>query len=332
MSRLKFALLLWGAMCTGCGVNGPRPAFFRSLPFAPPSSEGPALFSSRPLPGCLLEGRPAFVHARTLASTFRALEFKRYPPLRALSEHEVWPFLRSHLDLVQIKRTQRIYAALGLLPLGFDLELVLLRVLQEQFLGAYDAAHQVIFLRKKHVPSLREPLSLSEHRNLKALLVHEYVHALQDQYFGTGGSASLLASLDQARAWEALLEGDALFCSLAAVGTNPMEFQISFFDSSNLDASFSGIPEFLREALLFPYVHGLSFVIAVRNGRVFHGLRGVAALNHAFMGLPLSTSTVLHHSPRPSLHHAFSFRSLIEDHGCEVLEEDTLGEFEIRVF
>ncbi len=70
----------------------------------------------------------------------------------------------------RIRNLVRVYARLGLVPESLDLEPLLSRLLLEQVVGFYDPASDTLFVV--------EGVSADQ---ADAVLVHEMVHALQDQ-------------------------------------------------------------------------------------------------------------------------------------------------------
>jgi hypothetical protein len=98
----------------------------------------------------------------------------------------------------------RTYARLGLVPDTLDLEPLLRELLLEQVVGYYDPARDTLYV-----------VDRVEEAQLEMVLVHEMVHALQDQYVDLDSlmQANLEAD-DRGTAAQAALEGHATFAML----------------------------------------------------------------------------------------------------------------------
>ncbi|MCZ6518342.1 MAG: hypothetical protein O6853_00970, partial [Actinobacteria bacterium] len=96
-------------------------------------------------------------------------------------------------------------------------------------------------------------------------MLHELIHALTDQHFGFDAHFQAMLDeerLDEATAYQALIEGDAILAQVMWVGSLSQQELGRFFaesldvDNSSLDA----VPQFISDSLLFPYDAGLGFV------------------------------------------------------------------------
>lgn len=227
----------------------------------------------------------------------------------------------------------RTYARLGLVPADLDLEPLLRSLLLEQVVGYYDPKRDTLFL----VAGVDSTL-------VEAVLVHELVHALQDQHQDLDSllRANLEAN-DQATAAQAALEGHATLAML--------EWQLSRLSGGTLgiedlpDLSMLGeedlmdvaglampalasAPRVIRESLLFPYLGGLRFVRARERAL---GRRS-APLGEA---MPESTEQVLH--PDRSLDPGRDRPGVVRlpgppPEGWRDVHSDGLGEFEMRIW
>ena len=186
----------------------------------------------------------------------------------------------------------RVYARLGLVPDTIDLEPLFSRLLLEQIAGFYDPASDTLFV----VEDISEDL-------VDGVLVHEMVHALQDQYVDLDSLVEATRHRnDPGMAVQAAVEGHATFVMYEwmlgqmmgrSVDLSRMPRLSESMDSDALAAAGFEMPELqqapavIREQLLFPYIAGLDF-IQVRWG----GPAGrVPPLGDA---LPTTTEQILH--------------------------------------
>jgi hypothetical protein len=96
-------------------------------------------------------------------------------------------------------------------------------------------------------------------------LVHELVHAITDQHFGFNDIFQTMIEedrLDEATAYQALIEGDATLAEVLWVQSlGQREIGEFLAESLEIDtAALDAAPRFLTESLLFPYDSGLAFV------------------------------------------------------------------------
>ena len=241
--------------------------------------------------------------------------------------------LAEQFDGDRIRHMMRVYARLGLVPEELDLEPLLRRLLLEQVVGFYDPASDTLFV----VDGVASEL-------VDGVLVHEMVHALQDQYVDLDSLTEANRDAnDASMAVQAALEGHATFVMLEwmmaeqlgspidltlveplgrALGENPA----ALFGSEMPELA--GAPTVIREQLLFPYVAGLDFVQArwgSDDGRV-------PPLGKS---LPTTTEQILH--PGEFKSERVAAPSLVTfdggpPAGWVVAYEDGLGEFDTRMF
>lgn len=245
-----------------------------------------------------------------------------------------------------------------LLKFGFvtrpiDLRAVLLRMFSQQVAGYYDPREKrmaLIDTRAGTRPGTRAPLETLSRWLIAGsglslddmLLAHELTHAAQDQQFDLLSlPIEALDPEDGTSAAMALVEGDATHVmfdymlapqGLDVTGAPELSGNLHAWIDSPVVRGFSmfqPVPRYLMDNLLFPYVYGFDFVLALR-------LRGGwEAVNQAYADLPVSTEQILHPEkylePRdlpavihlPALPESFS--------GWQEVERNTLGEFNIRL-
>lgn len=192
----------------------------------------------------------------------------------------------------RMRNVVRAYARFGLVPDTLDLEPLLSRLLLEQVAGFYDPASDTLFV----VEGISDEL-------VDGVLVHEMVHALQDQYVDLDSLVEATRRHnDRGMAVQAAVEGHATFVMYewmlgqmtgGSVDLSRMPRLSESLDSEALASAGVEMPELqqapavIREQLLFPYVSGLDFIQvrwAGSDGRV-------PPLGDA---LPVTTEQVLH--------------------------------------
>ncbi|MBR9988641.1 MAG: hypothetical protein KFH98_02740 [Gemmatimonadetes bacterium] len=161
---------------------------------------------------------------------------------------------------------RRTYVMLGLLPDTLNLDALLLDLYTEQVLGYYDPGERTLFVVSGE--------SVSE---LQPVIVHELVHALQDQHTNLDSLIAGERGNDRQTAAHAAMEGHAMlvmFSFLAEQATRTTVDPAALPDPAAelgpaLEAQNSEFPVFrrappiIRETLLFPYLSGVSFVHAL---------------------------------------------------------------------
>jgi hypothetical protein len=112
-------------------------------------------------------------------------------------------------------------------------------------------------------------------------LVHELVHALQDQRFGLG---TLTTTTDAEQAYESVIEGEAELVPDVYLDRCGDEWSCVRLDD---DPGATDVPRGLRTWLLFPYVEGREFVAAIRDRG------GWEAVDRLHRQVPNSTAGVI---------------------------------------
>jgi hypothetical protein len=170
--------------------------------------------------------------------------------------------------------------AMGLLEADQDIGELQLRLLEQQVLGFYDDDEQrMVVVTDRGLDG-----------EAKITYAHEYTHALQDAAFGLA-SLGLDESGDDDRvmAAVALVEGDATVTMLlwAFEHLSPAEMQ----DLGTAPVpDTAGAPDWLVQALLWPYEAGPTFVIQLLGNMAEPDW---AALDEAFANPPVSTAQIL---------------------------------------
>ena len=213
--------------------------------------------------------------------------------------------------------------AFGLLPKGFDLDGFMVELLTEQIAGLYDP--------KGHEFYVADWIPIEDQRMVMA---HELTHALQDQHFQIEQWLKAARPDDDAElAREAVLEGSAMagMVEYLLQGTGHSLADLPDVDPSMLVGELAGTPmlkkapPFLKDALMFPYVEGLKFSVAILKPEGWSALPGV------FAKPPVSTQQIMH----PALYHSDKAPAPVSlpamdkslGPGWLRLEESDLGEF-----
>jgi hypothetical protein len=253
------------------------------------------------------------------------MELREPVRLEERSREELARYLRAKLDEDlpedEARARARAYALLGLVEPGLDLRGLLLELYGEQVAGFYEPDSTALYV-----------LDDQPEAGLEALLVHELVHAVQDQSTDLQALTDPSAGNDRSTAAMAVIEGHAtlvMFEHLTEQMTGaPVDLgSIPDFAGqvgpvlASMTAQFpalAGAPRVVRESLIFPYVDGAGFVQRLWAG-------GNGRPDPFGDGFPLSTEQVL--SPGAAAPLPLSF----ELTGARTRLEDTLGALELRI-
>lgn len=293
---LVFVLAL--SACTGgsAGTTAPEPitASSTTTTETPPSTTTttPGPQPTPPdlsgLEGLSPEAREQLEQLIVDAEQVRELPFLSPPTITVVSDDELEARVRESIeeDIEDFPADEALYKLLGLLDPGADLLTMLLDLYGEQVAGFYDGDTGEIV-----VPSHAEGLSVLQ----RGTLVHELVHALTDQHFLFDEEFDAMIEeerLDQAAAYQALIEGDATLAEIIWIrGLSQEELGEFVAESLQADATaLQSVPQFIQDSLLFPYDAGLGFVQGL------HRSDGWAGVNEAYSilpGLPGSSEQVM---------------------------------------
>jgi hypothetical protein len=211
-----------------------------------------------------------------------------------------------------------------------------LNLLEDQVGGYYDPEAETLNTILITGGELGDSLPLLE----QIIYAHEFVHALQDQYYDLadlGFNPDNVDDIETDRflAVQALVEGDATF--VMNVYTEVILTDDPFAAVGLLGSAFTatgaipeGTPDILTRELTFPYNAGLIFVTELINEG------GYEAVDAAFADLPTSTEQIIdpqkyfeREDPIPVALDATD-TALSED--WAVLDEGTLGAFYLRSY
>ena len=245
--------------------------------------------------------------------------------LERRSREQLVSYLRAKLDeelpVDEAEGVVESYALLGLLPPDLDLRALLLSLYTEQVAGFYEPDSTALFVMDD------QPAA-----QLQGLLVHELVHAVQDQTADLDALTGRDVGNDRATAAQAAIEGHATLVML--------EYMTEQITGSRVDLSripdfaaqvrpaleavrgqfpeLASAPRVIQESLLFPYIEGAGFVQALWR----EGERVAPFGPH----LPLSTEEVLF---RQDGDEPVELSLLVT--GGRVVHDDVLGCLELGV-
>ena len=251
------------------------------------------------------------------------LTFKTTPRSAIRSRRQVRDYLVRKLDEElppsKLRGMEAAYRLFGLLPDTLGLRSLLLDLYTEQVAGYYDPDSAMLF-----------GVEGAEPAQLRLVLAHEMVHALQGQYLRLDSIMDEKSNNDRLTAAQSVLEGQATLASIDVlapgqdVRDNPEFWDIYREQVRQQQTSmpvFARAPLVVREALIFPYLAGAEFM----NWWASSPLKDTLPYGPR---MPVSTEQVLHperylRGDKPVV--------LAFPPDSDALYEDVLGESEIRV-
>jgi hypothetical protein len=254
------------------------------------------------------------------------LELKGPVRLERRTRAELERYLRHKLDErlpeSEARRTVAAYALLGLVPDTLDLRALMMGLYTEQVAGFYEPDSVALFILDDQPAAVLQPL-----------LVHELVHAVQDQSVDLRALTDPNLGNDRATAAQAAIEGHATLVMLEYLSEQmrgaPVDLaRVQDFAGTLRPAlegmqgqfpALSGAPAVVRQTLFFGYVEGAGFVQDLWS----KGGRTAPFGAH----LPLSTEQVLTRDLTDA-----PVRLSLAVEGGRSVHEDDLGRLEAGVF
>ncbi len=291
-------------------------------------------------------------HTRSLQKQvvrLRRLAFKKPIPIRTRTPKElrerVLEELAEEFPPERMQAVQKAGRRLGFFPPEFDLHVTFTDLLTEQIAGFYDPERKELCIvdrvpasgMEKVAEGLIEMMSGLQASDIYS--VHELTHAVQDQHFDLETlPIEVKDNDDLVMAVKSLVEGDATYV-MFDVMARAMGQSADTMSTRGMSASavpFGGkaaqAPEYLKQALVFPYFAGLHFV---QRARRQGGWRRVDAL---YADLPASTEQILHPEkflgPERDLPQRLQWGKLaaLPEATWTLVERNVLGEFGMRMF
>jgi hypothetical protein len=246
------------------------------------------------------------------------------------SKEELEHYLRVKLDEElppeEAALLTQSYALLGLVPEDLDLRSLMVSVYSEQVAGFYDPDSTTLFIMRGQPEAALQPL-----------LVHELVHAVQDQTADLNSLTAKELGSDRRTAAQAAIEGHATLIMFEYMTEQLQGESVDFSQLPDLSATLrpaleaargqypelSSAPVVIQEGLLFPYLEGTGFV-----QRLWAESGGRPAPFGSY--LPLSTEQIMH-AQGNGVEAAPVELSLTFGAGARVLFSDVLGELEVGI-
>ncbi len=197
---------------------------------------------------------------------FAHLEVLETPAVRRSSGATLETYLLERLDAQfpgdSLDKVATAYKAFGLIPDTVELRELLVDLLLEQAIGYYDPVRDILFVRDEAPDEM-----------LEAVLVHELVHAIQDQHVDLDSLLNAASRNDARTAIQAAVEGHATVAMMA--------WQFSQMTGSSISAErlpeigpemaaaladpsqfpqLAAAPAIVREPMLFVYLGGARLV------------------------------------------------------------------------
>ncbi len=224
-----------------------------------------------------------------------------------------------------IRQDALVLSAFDFLEPDYDLYQSLIDLYSEGVLGFYDPeTAEFVVVNDDNTLDVSEQLTHA----------HEFVHALQDQYYDLALLNDDQLDSESSAAIRALAEGQATLVQtlyLTEGYLSAAEIAEVFAEAENEDLSFrENIPAFLVNDIEFPYMAGLEFVLGLyRQG-------GMAAIDEAWSNLPQSTEQILHldryqAGDAPQIVSLPPLTNTLGT-GWQLVDEDTFGEFYLRQY
>ncbi len=254
------------------------------------------------------------------------LKFKRPPRVESRSKAQVREFVTRQVTEPRAAREfagiTAAYKRLGMLPDTLDLEKFLVDLLEEQIVGYYDPKTKVLYVVDD---APKDAVGIT--------ITHELVHALQDQYISLDSTQQIEGQNDRQSAAQAVFEGQAVYEQISAMlgGTNVAmnlpggwdRVRDMIRDNQSSMPVFAAAPVVIQETLIFPYLSGAEFV---RN------FKERDAGKPLYASIPVSTEQILHPTAYFGQRDDPTAITLPPLSGATPVYQNTLGEFETRLF
>lgn len=276
--------------------------------------------------------KPEGPYGRQIADAVPAIEkavglrFKQPPRIESRSKPQVREFVtRQITDPIASKQFAGMTAAykrLGMIPDTMNLQKFLVDLLEEQIIGYYDPKTKVLYI-----------VSDAPKEAVGITITHELVHALQDQYISLDSTQKIEGQNDRQSAAQAVFEGQAVYEQISAMtegsgmamnmpgGWDRVREMIRENQSSM--PVFARAPTVIQETLIFPYLSGAEFI---RNFKDRNPGKSI------YDDMPVSTEQVLHPRSYFGTRDAPTSVTLPRLAGATESYQNTLGEFETRLF
>jgi hypothetical protein len=197
---------------------------------------------------------------------FAHLEVLEIPAVRRSSGATLETYLLERLDAEfpgdSLDKVASAYRAFGLIPDTMDLRELLVELLLEQAIGYYDPVRDILFVRDEAPDEM-----------LEAVLVHELVHAVQDQHVDLDSLLNAVSRNDARTAIQAAVEGHATVAMMAWQFSQMTGSSVSGEQLPEIGPEMAAVladpsqfpqlaaaPAVVREPMLFVYLGGARLV------------------------------------------------------------------------
>ncbi len=253
------------------------------------------------------------------------VKFKTPPKVEVRSRDQVREFLLQRMQepaiKTQLANQEATYKLLGLIPDTMHLADMMVKVLTEQIIGYYDPKTKILYV-----------VNGAPEEYTGITIMHELVHALQDQYINLDSLESITNDDDRATAAQAVIEGEATYEQLYIMSGGGSNIAAQFpggwesirktiRENMKTQPMFSSAPIVIQESMLFPYINGADFV------RRFKGHYGKRL---PLDSLPISTTQLMHDSAYFVKKDVPSVVTLPPIPGT--IDQNDFGEFGTRIF
>ena len=219
------------------------------------------------------------------------VKFKTPPKLEIRSRDEVRQFLLAKFREPEAQKDlaneESLYKMLGLIRDTMHLQDFYVKVLAEQVMGFYDPRTKVLYV-----------VDGAPEEYVGLTIMHELIHALQDQYVSLDSLEHITGDDDRQLAAQAVVEGQATYDQvyITVGGSGNIAAQLPggwesiremVRSSRKTQPVFASAPMVIQETLLFPYINGSDFIrrfSAREKGKL------------PLLDLPVSTKQLMHDS------------------------------------
>jgi hypothetical protein len=190
------------------------------------------------------------------------LEFKYPPNVTVRTREQVFEYLTKKIETElppeELERVSLAYRLFGLIHDTLDLEKLFLDLYTEQIVGFYDPLTDSLYV-----------VAGADELEVRLIVAHELVHALQAQYVPLDSILSTRGDNDRQVAAQAVMEGQGILASLIALMPGQdfnalpdfwQQYRMSVREQQERMPIFNTAPLILRETLIFPYLGGADFV------------------------------------------------------------------------
>jgi hypothetical protein len=255
--------------------------------------------------------------ARELArvEALRGLKATKRIDGRYIARDQLLTVLREHaareIPPDALEREAVVLKLLGAIPTRYPFVEKQFEILGAEIAGLYEPSDKTMYLLSDLGP-----------KEAEATLLHELVHALQDQHFGLRERIRYRPGRGDALAEaSALGEGDATYVMMIAAGHPPEPGALRAAMAAS--AQKPDQPAFLSNALISSYTYGYEFVHTLAHSG------GMEAVNEAWRRTPTTTEQILHPAKWRAGEPEIAIAPPRVEHR---VDEDSLGELGLRTY